>query len=120
MEINVNQRRKKRSTIILTELNSLFFLRNAVTVVTSINMWLVAILSASITCAANILNDYFDYRSGADRANNLSTKPLVRGDVPAESALLLSATAFVITLFATSWLELRALRLLVSSAALNT
>lgn len=81
-------------------------------------VWLVALFSAATGAFSMVINDYFDFRSGADA---LKPKPLTLGTVHPEQALLAAAVFYLVTMFCASiFLHSLPLRALVSSSLVAT
>ena len=82
-------------------------------------VWLVALFSALTGAGSMLINDYFDFRAGVDQQK--PKKPLTRGTVHPEQALLAASMFYVITLFLTAvLLHNQALRTLVACSLLAT
>ena len=82
-------------------------------------VWFVAFFSALTGAGSMLINDYFDFRAGVDQQK--PKKPLTRGTVHPEQALLAASMFYVITLFLTAvLLHNQALRTLVACSLLAT
>ena len=81
-------------------------------------VWLVALFSALTGAGSMLINDYFDFRAGVDQQK---PKPLTKGTVHPEQALLAASMFYVVTLFlAAVLLQNLALRALVACSLLAT
>ncbi|EKX47689.1 hypothetical protein GUITHDRAFT_49490, partial [Guillardia theta CCMP2712] len=81
-------------------------------------VWLVALFSASVGVGSMLINDYFDYRSGADA---YKSNPMAEGTVHPEQALLAASSWYLMSFFfACILLESFQLRALVSVSLLLT
>ena len=82
-------------------------------------VWLVAFFSAATGAGSMVINDYFDFRAGADRLK--SKKPLTRGTVHPEQALAAASSFYMCSLFLASvLLHDFVLRALVVSSLMAT
>eukprot|EP00960_Hanusia_phi_P030580 748716-Hanusia_phi.AAC.1 len=81
-------------------------------------VWLVALFSASVGVGSMLINDYFDYRSGADAYKQ---NPIAVGTVHPEQALLAASSLYLLcSVFASILLESFPLRALVGTSLLLT
>eukprot|EP00899_Mesostigma_viride_P016447 jgi/Mesvir1/24803/Mv22056-RA.1 len=83
-------------------------------------VWFVSVLSAGVASAANIINDYFDFRAGTDTLASCPDKPLVLASVTPEAALLVATSCYLLLLFMCSWLRPHGLRETISTSAVIT
>lgn len=82
-------------------------------------VWLVSLLSSSVAAASMVVNDYFDFRSGADAVNS-PQKPLPRGLVTPDGALLFGFVLYVGVLLATCFMGQPLLRTVIALSAAAT
>jgi geranylgeranylglycerol-phosphate geranylgeranyltransferase len=82
-------------------------------------VWLVSLLSSSVAAASMVLNDYFDFRSGADVVN-APQKPLPRGLVTPDGALLFGFVLYIGVLLAACFMGELALRIVIALSAAAT
>jgi len=82
----------------------------------SVTVWATAMISAGVSVASMVINDYFDFRSGVDMVNR-PTKPLPSGEVPADLAVLMSSAIYMAVLIAACMLQSPALRTVVAFSA---
>lgn len=85
----------------------------------SSTVWLVCFIASGVSVASVVVNDYFDYRSGADVINS-PQKPLPSGLIEPDRALLFSSALYIAVLIATCFMAQSALRSVIAVSAAAT